>query len=432
MHPIQEIIKRNRAKEHVGIYSCCSANEYVLRAAMQRAKKHNIPVLIEATANQVNQDGGYTGMKPLDFYNWVNELAQKYDFPKDQLILGGDHLGPLTWQDLPEKEAMEKSEELVRQYVAAGFTKIHLDTSMRVADDDPNARLLDETIARRGAQLCTVAEQAYQKRKEEFPTALAPVYIIGSEVPIPGGAQEKEDSVEVTDPKDCLSTLACFEKAFHDKGLQEAWERVCGLVVQPGVEFGDTEVFYYDPKSAKNLISALDQMKGIAFEGHSTDYQTPACLRNMVSDGIAILKVGPALTFGLREGFFALEMLERELCKEKNLSNFRQVLDNVMVNDPKYWAKYYPGTEEEKAFARAFSYSDRARYYLPNSNVQKAVDRLIGNIDALDKLPESILSQYMPLQYKHVCSGEIKADAVSLVMDRVGDYIDDYLFAILP
>lgn len=432
MHPIQEIVQRNRAKEHIGIYSCCSANEYVLRAAMQRAKKHNIPVLIESTANQVNQDGGYTGMKPIDFYNWVNQLAQTYDFPTDQLILGGDHLGPLTWQDLNEKEAMAKSEELVRQYVEAGFTKIHLDTSMRVADDDPNVRLSDETIARRGAQLCAVTEEAYQKRKQTVPTALAPVYIIGSEVPIPGGAQEKEDSVEVTNPKDCLSTLACFEKAFQEKGLQEAWGRVCGLVVQPGVEFGDTEVFYYDSAAAKNLVASLEQMNGIVFEGHSTDYQTPECLRNMVSDGIAILKVGPALTFGLREGLFALEMLERELCKDKKLSNFRKVLDDTMVEDPKYWAKYYPGDEEEKAFARAFSYSDRARYYLPNANVQQAIDTLLSNIDSLDSLPESILSQYMPLQYKHVCAGEIQADAASLVMDRVGDYIDDYLFAVLP
>ena len=48
---------------------------------------------------------------------------------------------------------MEYAKTLVHDYVRAGFTKIHIDTSMKVADDDPNTRLSDEIIARRGATL---------------------------------------------------------------------------------------------------------------------------------------------------------------------------------------------------------------------------------------------------------------------------------------
>ena len=58
---------------------------------------------------------------------------------------------------------MEKARELVRCYVAAGFTKIHIDTSMKVADDDPNERLSDATISRRGAELARVCEDTYQE-----------------------------------------------------------------------------------------------------------------------------------------------------------------------------------------------------------------------------------------------------------------------------
>ena len=134
-HPIQLLMEQRRNGQNCGIESVCSANEYVLEVALRRSKLFNAPVLIEATANQVNQFGGYTGMYPQDFYDMVLKMASEIGVPEDHVILGGDHLGPLTWQNLPETEAMANSEVLVYQYARAGFTKIHLDTSMKVADD---------------------------------------------------------------------------------------------------------------------------------------------------------------------------------------------------------------------------------------------------------------------------------------------------------
>ena len=157
-NPLKQIIAKQKAGEAVGIYSACSANSYVIEAAIECAKRDNSCVLIEATANQVDQNGGYTGMKPADFRDFVYEIAKKVDFTTDRIFLGGDHLGPLTFASKPEAEAMADARELVRCYVAAGFTKIHIDTSMKVADDDPNTRLSDETIARRGAELARVCE----------------------------------------------------------------------------------------------------------------------------------------------------------------------------------------------------------------------------------------------------------------------------------
>lgn len=55
----------------------------------------------------------------------------------------------MTWQNLPEDAAMANAEELIRGYVLAGFAKIHIDTSMRVASDDQNARL--RTVRLHGA-----------------------------------------------------------------------------------------------------------------------------------------------------------------------------------------------------------------------------------------------------------------------------------------
>ncbi len=430
-NPILRLLRGRGGAREKGIYSCCSANEYVIRAALRRAKASGTMVLVEATANQVNQNGGYTGMTPGDFRGFLGRIAQEEQFPAEQLLCGGDHLGPLTWQGLPEEQAMANAEELVRAYVLAGFSKIHIDTSMRVVDDDPSARLSDVVIARRGAQLCRAAEDAFARYRAEHPQAPPPVYVIGSEVPIPGGAQENEDSVTVTSPEDCEATLEEFHRAFAARGLDGAWERVVAVVVQPGVEFADESVVEYDRRAASRLTAHLKRHPNLVFEGHSTDYQPRECLKEMVEDGIAILKVGPALTFALREGLFALEQIERELygINDFPCSHFRAVLEQAMLEDQGQWSKYYHGSVPQKRYARAFSYSDRARYYLNNPKVQDAIRTLLANLDTAG-IPMALLSQYMPIQYARVHAGQLAPRAEDLLIDRVGDWIDDYLYAV--
>ena len=428
-----DLVRLQKSGHPVGIYSACTANRHVLKAVMQRAAASGQPALIEATANQVDQNGGYTGMTPAMFAKYVEEIAAEMNFPMDRVILGGDHLGPLTRSNQPESEAMLFSEELVRQYVMAGFTKIHLDTSMRVLDDDISVPLDDATIAGRGARLCAVAENAFAKLLKQNPNALAQVYIIGSEVPIPGGAQEHEDGISVTHPADCQKTLAAFRNAYLEKGLGEAWKRVIGLVVQPGVEFGDSDVFVYDRNAAAELTASLKDWPQGVFEGHSTDYQPKEALRAMVEDGIAILKVGPALTFGLREALFSLERMEKELYYGKScrFSNFQEVFEQAMLDQPQNWQKHYHGNAWDLHFARKFSYSDRARYYLPDSKVDESINILIQNINDA-RIPMTLLSQYMPLQYQSVRAGKIKLTADELIQDHIGNYIDDYLYAVDP
>ena len=86
------------------------------------------------------------------------------------------------------------------------------------------------------------------------------------------------------------------------------------MVVQPGVEFGSDSVFDYSRSSAAKITGALHRYDRLVLEGHSTDYQTRYALREMVEDGVAILKVGPALTFAVREGLFALAVSYTQLC----------------------------------------------------------------------------------------------------------------------
>ena len=429
-HPLVQMMQRRKEGAPCGIPSYCSANKFVLEAALRRAKETGDPVLIEATANQVNQFGGYTGMKPKDFYNLVRQMAADAGLPEEQLILGGDHLGPLTWQHLPEAEAMELAKALVYEYARAGFTKIHLDTSMKL-HCDPEGPLSVHTVARRGAVLYREAMRGYSDLLAENPQAVRPVFVIGSEVPIPGGAQEAEDSLSVTSPEDFRQTVLTYQQVFAGEGITEGLQNVIAVVVQPGVEFGDDQVFLYDHNAAKDLCAALSGFPGLCFEGHSTDYQSPACLRQMVRDGIAILKVGPALTYGLREALFSLSLMEKELVPEDRRAHFIETLEQAMLQAPENWKKHYHGDEKQLALARKYSFSDRARYYMDQPQVISAIDRLFENL-RLAPIPMNMLHQYMPVPYSKVRDGQLSLDPKELALDGIVGFMLDYEFATAP
>lgn len=424
-NPMSSIVALRKEGVPAGIPSYCTANAIVIEGVLQQAARFDEPVLIEGTSNQVNQFGGYTGMKPADYRDFVYGIADRIGFDRSKIILGGDHLGPQPFQNLPEAVAMEYSKEMVRQYVAAGYTKIHLDTSMRVADDDTTTRLSDRTIASRGAALMKVAEEAFQELLKEDPEAMHPVFIIGSEVPIPGGAQVKEE-MAVTRPEDFAGTMEAYREVFEENGISDLMKYVIAVVVQPGVEFGDAEVHMYNRSDAAALCSRLKDFPEVVFEGHSTDYQSPAALRQMVEDGVGILKVGPALTFAAREALFALSHIEDELIDDPAArSNYIDVVEKVMVEDPKNWAKYYKGTDKEVALKRAYSYSDRSRYYMGDERIEAAMAKLFSNLEGTD-IPMGMLHQYMPFQYIEVRDGRLSLNPRELVKDAVRVICEDY------
>jgi D-tagatose-1,6-bisphosphate aldolase subunit GatZ/KbaZ len=374
---LDEIITAQKRGETRGIMSLCSAHPWVIKAAMSA---HKGPLLIEATCHQVNQYGGYTGMTPGDFVAYVNGIAQESGFPVTQLILGGDHLGPNAWKNEPASVALEKSKLLVREYVRAGFTKIHLDTSMRLGDD-PEGLPDTELIARRTAMLVKCAEEAASD-------TLRLRYVIGSEVPTPGGVQGHNESLQVTTVESVRQTLDSTRRAFMDKA---AWKRVIALVVHPGVEFGDDFILPYDPRQAAALSQYIENQP-LIYEAHSTDYQTQAALREMVRDHFAILKVGPALTHAFREAILWLAMIEEEQVPVNDRSNIVVVLEAVMLEHPEYWRDYYRGNEVQLAYKRFSSLSDRIRYYWSEPRVQQALGLLLANLTHRD-----ITSSFMQL-----------------------------------
>ena len=426
-HALNNIIESQKDGISKGIYSICSSNEYVIEAAMEYALQKEINILIESTCNQVNQLGGYTGMKPLDFVNFIFSIANRVKFPKNKIILGGDHLGPNPWKKENSLNAMKKACSMVKEYALAGYSKIHLDASMGMADDPEGkcGTLNSTTVAHREARLCLEVEKVY---KNSFRScSILPVYVIGTEVPSPGGTKEARKNDEISSPFNLKRTIELSKKAFCDLNLKSAWERVIAVVVNLGIEFNNKEVFEYNRNNVQELFRTIKQHPSLIVEAHSTDYQSGSALRNMVEDGVAILKVGPALTFAFREALFALCYIEKELFSNKPeiQSNLIEVLEEMMLENPKYWLDYYQGNEEEKKLARKYSLLDRSRYYWNVSEIKKAIEILFKNLNK-KRIPLTLISQFMPVQYQGIKEGVIKNNPKELISGNIVRILNRY------
>jgi D-tagatose-1,6-bisphosphate aldolase subunit GatZ/KbaZ len=420
---LADTVSRHKAGEAVGIYSVCSAHPTVVEAAMVQAAADNSYVLIEATSNQVDQFGGYTGMRPPDFRDMVLAIADERDFPRERVVLGGDHLGPNRWQHETASAAMDNADTLIAAYVEAGYAKIHLDCSMPCADD-PTV-LDDEIVAQRTARLMRIAEDAAHRTG-----AGAPMYVIGTEVPVPGGAHETLGTLTPTPADRARRTIAAHRAAFEEQGLDDVWPRVMALVVQPGVEFDHLHVIDYQRDATVELRHVLDDEDHLVFEAHSTDYQRPAQLRELVEDHWAVLKVGPGLTFAMREALFGLALIENELLPRTSRSNLIEVIERRMLAEPAQWQGYYEGDPQTQRMARRYSYSDRLRYYWADAEVDGARRTLLANLDRVG-IPMPLISQFLPYQYDRIRAGELEPVAQSLVIDRVRDAMRPYARACL-
>jgi D-tagatose-1,6-bisphosphate aldolase subunit GatZ/KbaZ len=425
MKAILDLIARHKAGEPCGLFSVCSAHPLAIEATFLHARQTGAPfALIEATSNQVNQDGGYTGMTPVDFRDSVYRIADRVGLARDRILLGGDHLGPNAWQALPAEQAMARADVMIEDYVRAGFRKIHLDCSMSCADD--RAPLSDETIARRAARLCAVAERTHARVGGE-----PPAYVIGTEVPVPGGAAEALDTLAITTPAAARATIDTHRATFAAAGLADAWPRVIAAVVQPGVEFDHRKVVGYAPEKARALSRMIEGCDGLVFEAHSTDYQTASALKALVRDHFAILKVGPGVTFALREALWALDAIEREWIEPGSVSGFRNIAIARMKAEPRHWAKYYHARGAALDHDLQYSLSDRIRYYWPDPEIARAQETMFRNLTR-NPPPPALISQYLPLAHAALQDGRIGGSPAELAMAHVWTVLDDYHAAVSP
>jgi D-tagatose-bisphosphate aldolase class II non-catalytic subunit len=377
MPDLRQIIARNRAGEAIAIPSVCTAHPDALEASLTLAEALDQPIVVEATSNQVNQDGGYTGLKPADFISFVRDIAQKSHVAHERILFGGDHLGPQAWRKLPADEAMTKAHRMVADYAAAGFTKIHLDCSEGCAGEP--AQLPDAITATRSAALAATALQ-------HAPDPNELLFVIGTEVPPPGGARtDDHGDIPPTTPHSAKATLDAHAEAFTAANIP--LDLIGGLVVQPGVEFSPMEVHHLPLARDPGLLTALKDWPNLCLEAHSTDYQHPEAYPRLAQLGFAFQKVGPALTFAWREALYALDTIRAQNGWSTGPS-LPDVMEEVMLANPAHWQAHIHG--QDPRLQRHFGFADRIRYYWPDPKAQAAVGRLISDLQD-KRLPDPLL-----------------------------------------
>ena len=378
---LREVIRRNRAGQAVAIASVCSAHPDVLAASLLLAAEKGRALVVEATSNQVNQDGGYTGMRPADFISFVHAIADRAGMDRAGVIFGGDHLGPQVWRKDPAEAAMAQARVLVAEYVRAGFRKIHLDCSQGCAGEP--AQLGDALAASRAAGLAKAALAAC-----DDPDKL--LFVIGTEVPPPGGARaDASGDIAPTTTASAVATLAAHAEAFRTAGIGSALAQVGGLVLQPGVEFSPMHVHPMPLDRDPGLLAVLGDWPQLCLEAHSTDYQHPATFPRLAELGFAFQKVGPALTFAYRSALYALDALRLQAGWGGGLA---AAMEAVMLADPQYWQGHYRGDSGDLRVERHFGLADRIRYYWPKPAAQAAVADLFAAFQGRS-LPGPLLAQ---------------------------------------
>lgn len=405
---LRDIIKRNRAGQAVAIPSVCSSQPDVILASLLRAQTLGRPIVIEATSNQVNQDGGYTGMRPVDFMAFVNGIAKDAGVDRDRIQFGGDHLGPQAWRTESPDSAMAKAHALVAGYVQAGFTKIHLDCSEGCADEP--AQLDDEITSGRSADLArTCANMADDL-----------MFVVGTEVPPPGGARTDESGdIAATSHDAAKATLAIHMDKFGDMAPQ-----IGGLVVQPGVEFSPMQIHHLPMTKDPKLIQAIADWPTVCLEAHSTDYQHPQVFPRLAELGFAFQKVGPALTLAYRQALYSLDIVRNfSMNRDHNLPD---VLDAAMLDNPQYWQGHYQGDAEQLKLQRHFGLADRIRYYWPVQTVKIAVQQLVDDLP--HQIPDPILWQVFSQPVLDRAEGLTGTQIERLIRAQIQLALDPYFF----
>ena len=190
---------------------------------------------------------------------------------------------------------------MIDAYAGAGFTKLHLDTSMGCAGEPVASRRRNHRRPRRrtcgrrrgGGRACGRRAAGLHHRHRSAGAGRR--------------ARGARPSARSPSPEARCAPSRSTARPLSRAGLDAAFARAVGVVVQPGVEFGNAESSPMRRRRRRALVAVLDRMPQFVFEAHSTDYQPAAALGALVRDGFAILKVGPWLTFALREALYGLE-----------------------------------------------------------------------------------------------------------------------------
>ncbi|MBP5637801.1 MAG: class II D-tagatose-bisphosphate aldolase, non-catalytic subunit [Bacteroidales bacterium] len=329
LHRIDELQKETGIPRT--IFAACPNSPTVIRASLRAAKRNNAPIYFAATLNQIDCDGGYTGMTQEQFCRLVRFETERVNFT-GPVIVAIDHGGPwLKDKQRTEKWSVEDAMNGVKKSfeaaVLAGYDLIHVDPTVDI--NVPKGEIIDiHVVAARTVELIAHVEKF---RKEK---GIAPIsYEVGTEEVHGGLADETTFDTFINELK----------KGLIVAGLPDVWP--CFIVGKVGTDL-DTTIF--DGEVAKRLTSKVRPL-GSYIKGHYTDdvanpEEYPLC-------GMGAANVGPEFTMSEYRALCELEELEKRKYAEGLVavpSNMREVLLQE-VEDSHRWEKWLHEDEQGKS-----------------------------------------------------------------------------------
>jgi D-tagatose-1,6-bisphosphate aldolase subunit GatZ/KbaZ len=336
----------------------------VIAAALRQARDHDMPALIEAPADEVNRFGGSSGLTPDGFAALVRGIAASQNLDRVPLILGAAGLGPLPTAGLGREAALLRAEREVMDFAAAGFTRLQF--------HGPDA----ESVAR----LVAAAEAS-------APAPAALCHALPADF-VPDG--------DVTTPETLARALDLHEAAFAGAGLGPAvWRRVRTVVVRLGLGYGPTYVERFDMEQPDLLSAVLQDRDRIALEVRGADYQTASACADLTRRNVAVLGLGPALSFAWREALYALSHVHGWTSGSAHVS---ERMEALMLADPAAWGADDPATahlatDAQQRMLRHFGFLDRIRHYWPRARPE--LEAMADDLQA-SGMPYPLLLQYLP------------------------------------
>ena len=312
------------------IFAACPNSPAVISASIRAAKRNNAPIYFAATLNQIDCDGGYTGMTQAEFTRLIRFEVERVHFT-GPVIVAIDHGGPwLKDKQRTEKwsvkEAMDGVKKSFEAAVEAGYDLIHVDPTVDI--NVPKGETIDiRLVAARTVELIAHVENF---RKQKGLPAIS--YEVGTEEVHGGLADEKTFDTFIQELK----------KGLVNVGLPDVWP--CFIVGKVGTDL-DTTVF--DPEVAKTLTAKVRPL-GSYIKGHYTDdvanpEEYPLC-------GMGAANVGPEFTMSEYRALCELEQMEVRYEAEGRVAVLSHMKDVLLkaVHESHRWEKWLHEDEKGK------------------------------------------------------------------------------------
>jgi tagatose-1,6-bisphosphate aldolase non-catalytic subunit AgaZ/GatZ len=278
------------------IFAACPNSISVIRAALKSAKRNNAPVKFAATLNQVDLDGGYTGLTPSEFVRTIHLHARNLNVTSP-VIIAIDHGGP--WlkdihnrEKWPYKNTMSSVKKSFEAAIEAGYDLIHVDPTIDITLQKGNNISID-VVADRTLELIVHTENF--RLRNNYPRIS---YEVGTEE-VHGG---------LADLDLFRYFLESLKQGLKKKGFPDVWP--CFVVGKVGTDLHTTT---FDPVVAGQL-TMIARTFGSLIKGHYSDNVTNP--EAYPESGMGAANIGPEFTEMEYDALNELEQIQKTLFDE--------------------------------------------------------------------------------------------------------------------